>query len=99
MLGALLSDNGDAASFETFSLLYQVTQLLESREIRLELKRGDCIRVQTWGERDFKTYRLAVPVFKSTQHLVISRCSFSGSAKKFTKKRDARAKLTWLFCS
>ena len=47
MLGALLSDNGDAASFETFSLLYQVTQLLESREIRLELKRGDCIRVQT----------------------------------------------------
>ena len=99
MLGALLSDNGDVASFETFSLLCQVIQLLESREIRLELKRGDCIRVQTEGERDLNTYRLAVPVFKSTQHLVISRCSFSGSAKKFTKKRDARAELTWLFCS
>ena len=99
MLGALLSDNGDAASFETFSLLYQVTQLLESREIRLELKRGDRVRVQTEREREIKTYRLAVPVLKSTQHLVISRCSFSGSAKKFTKKRDARAELTLLFCS
>jgi len=29
------------ASFETFSPFYQVTQLLESREVRLGLKRGE----------------------------------------------------------
>ena len=36
----------DFASFETFSPFYQVTQLLESREVRLGLKRGERVRVQ-----------------------------------------------------
>ena len=78
----------DFASFETFSPLYQVTQLLESTEVRLELKRGDRVRVQT--ERESKVYCLAVPALKSTQNLVISRPSSSGTAKKFTKKCVAR---------
>ena len=34
----------DFASIETFPPLYQVTQLLESREVRLELTRGDRVR-------------------------------------------------------
>ena len=46
---------------------------------------------------DGKIYRLAVPVFKSTQNLVMSRRSCAGTAKKCTKKRNARAEL--LFCS
>ena len=34
--------------------------------------------------RESKIYRLAVPVLKSTQNLMISRCS-AGTAKKCTK--------------
>ena len=49
------------------------------------------------SDRESKTYRLAVPVLKSTQNLVISRCSCAWTAKKCTKKRDACAEL--LFCS
>ena len=36
----------DFASFKIFPPLYQVTQSLERRKVRLELKRGDRIRVQ-----------------------------------------------------
>ena len=36
----------DCASFEKFLLLYQVTQLLESREVWLQLEMGDFVRVQ-----------------------------------------------------
>ena len=36
----------DFVTFETFLPLCQVTQLLESWEVRLELKREDCIWVQ-----------------------------------------------------
>ena len=43
-----------------------------------------------------KIYRFAVPVLKSTQNLVMSRCSRAGTAKNCTKKRG-RAEL--LFCS
>ena len=87
------------APFETLSPLNQVTQLFESREARSELKRGGCVRVQREreGERESKIYRLAVSVLKSNQNLVISRCSFAGTAKKCTTKRDARVEL--LFCS
>ena len=35
-----------STSHPFFSPLCHVTQLLESREVRLELKRGDCVRVQ-----------------------------------------------------
>ena len=45
----------DLSSFETFSSLYQVTQLLEMSEVRLEPKREDSVRVQR------EIYRLAVP--------------------------------------
>ena len=45
------------------------------------------------SERNGKIYRLAVPVLKSTQHLVISCRSCEGTAKKCTKKRDARAEM------
>ena len=37
ILNSLLSDNSDAASVETFSRLYQIIQLRESREIRFAL--------------------------------------------------------------
>ena len=83
----------DFAPFKTFSPLNQVTRLFESREVRSELKRGGCVRV----ERESKMYRFAVSVLTSYQNLVISRCSFAGTAKKCTKKRDARVEL--LFCS
>ena len=49
------------------------------------------------SQRDGKVHRLAVPVLKSTQNLFISRRSCAGTAKKCTKKRDARAEL--LLCS
>ena len=42
---------------------------------------------------DGRIYRLAVPVLKSTKNLVISRRSCAGTAKKCTKKREARAEL------
>ena len=75
----------DFASFTTFSPLYQVTQLLERREVRLELKRGDRVRFQ---REKVKFITLPFP---------FSRCSCAGMAKKCTKKRDARVEL--LFCS
>ena len=37
----------DFVSFQTFSLLFQVTQLFQGKEIRLELKTGDRVRLQT----------------------------------------------------
>ena len=51
------------------------------------------------SDRESKIYRLAVPVLKSTQNfsVVMSRCSCAWTAKKCTKRRDARAEL--LFCS
>ena len=59
----------------------------------LELKRGDCVRDQ----RGIVVYHLAFPVLKSTKNLVISsRRSCAGTAKKCTKKRDARV-LIWCF--
>ena len=47
--------------------------------------------------RESKIYRLVVPVLKSAQNLVISRCSWAEKAKKSTKKRDARAELCFCF--
>ena len=44
-------------------------------------------------ERDSTIYRLAVPVLKSTQNLVISRRSCAGTANKGIKKGDASAEL------
>ena len=59
----------------------------------LELKRGVCVRDQ----RGIVVYHLAFPVLKSTKNLVISsRRSCAGTAKKCTKKRDARV-LIWCF--
>ena len=74
----------DFASFETFLPLYKVTLLLESREVSLELKRGTACE---FSRRDSTIYRLAVPVLKSTQNLVISRCSCAGTEKKCKKAR------------
>ena len=79
----------DFVSFETFAPLYQVTQLLESRKLRLEMKRRNRVRVQ----RESKIYRLAVSVLKSTQNSVTSPRSCAGTAKECTKKCDARAEL------
>ena len=45
------------------------------------------------SDREGRIYRLAVPVLKSTKNLVISRRSCKGTAKKCTKKREARAEL------
>ena len=49
--------------------LYQVTHLLETREVSLELKRMD--RVRASSERNSKIYRPAVPVLKSTQNFTL----------------------------
>ena len=49
----------------------------------LELRGGDHAR---WN-RDGIIYRLAFPVVKKTQNLVISRRIRAGKAKKCTKKR------------
>ena len=83
----------DFVSFETFAPLYQVTQLLESKKLRLEMKRRNRVRVQREREGESKIYRLAVSVLKSTQNLVISPRSCAGTAKKCTKKCHARAEL------
>ena len=61
----------------------------------LELKRGVRARVQI---EMVEFMALPFPSLKKTSFdLVISRRSRAGTAKKFTKRRDARAKL--LFCS
>ena len=79
----------DFASFETFSPYFQVTQLLESSEVGLELRKI--------GDRDRLQRYLAAPVLKSTKNLVISWRNRAGTAKKCKKKHEARAEL--LFCS
>ena len=43
-----------------------------------------------------KIYRFAVPVLKSNQNLLMSRSSRAGTAKKCTKKRDARCRVVVL---
>ena len=53
---------------------------------------------EEWGPHlssggDGRIYGLAVPVLKSPKNLVISRRSCAGTAKKCTKKREARAEL------
>ena len=67
--------------------------------------KGICVEAEGgggWGfaqpssGRDGRIYRLAVPVFKKILNLVILRRSRAGTAKLFTKRRDARAEL--LFC-
>ena len=78
-------------------VLWNFSALIPSHPFtwKLKLKKGDSVRVQR--ERESKIYRLAVPVLKSTQNLVSWGCSCAGTAKKCTKKRDARAQL--LSCS
>ena len=53
--GTLRSDNGNEKVAEKYNsrllkflifAVIQATRLLESREVKLELKRGDCVRVQ-----------------------------------------------------
>ena len=59
----------------------------------LELKRGGRARVQT---EMVQFIALPFPSSKNLKYFVISRRSRAGTAKKFTKTRDARAEL--LFC-
>ena len=72
----------DFASFETFSPFYQVTQLLERREVKLELKRGDRVR----AERDSKSYRLAVPVSQVNSKFCHFTVQFCKDCKEIYKK-------------
>ena len=85
------------AYFETS--LNQFTQLLESRKVRLELKR-----------KTEKIYRLTAPFLRSTkrewsssfslgstQNLVISSRSYAGTAKKY-KESDVRAEYVLESC-
>ena len=61
-------------SYETFSLLYQVTHLFDSRKVRLGLKRGDSVRVQ----REMLTF-IALPFPFSSQ---LKNWSFHVGRKK-----------------
>ena len=75
-LGTLRSDNEKQTlrPLKLFRPIFQVTQLLESSEVRLELRKiGDRGRVQRY---------LAVLVLKSTQNLVISWRKRATTAKK-----------------
>ena len=72
----------DFASFKTFSPFYQVTQLLERREVKLELKRGDRVR----AERDSKSYRLAVPVSQVNSKFGHFTLQFCRDCKEIYKK-------------
>ena len=60
-----LRKNVDFSSFETFSLLHQVTQLLKGSVVRLELKRGNSARFH----RQIVTF-IALP-FPFSSHLKI----------------------------
>ena len=83
----------DFASFQFISQLFQVAQLLKRREFGLELKRRD--RAQVLTEMvEFIT--LAFP-FPSRLKIWSFHVAVMQTAKKCTKKRDARAEL--LFCS
>ena len=68
-------------NFETFSPLHQVTQLLESKEVRWELKRGDRVRVQR--EQNVSPCRSLSPV---NSKFVISRRSCCKDGREMYKK-------------
>ena len=73
-----LRKKNDLASSETFSPLHRVTQLLlESKEVRLELKKGDSLRLQ----KERVKFIALRSHSKSTQNLVISRHSCARMAK------------------
>ena len=86
----------DFVSFETFAPLYQVTQLLESRKLRLEMKRRNRVRFQREREREREREKfIALPFPSSSQlktwslHLEVVQ----GRQTECTKKYDARAEL------
>ena len=74
--------------------IIQVAQLLKRREFILKMKRGDRARVQT---KMVESIVLPFPYSSKLKNLVISRRGCAGTAKKCTKKRDARVHL--LLCS
>ena len=77
-----------------FPRLSQFALLLKRREFLVGAKEREPRPSSDWDRR---IYFPAVPVLKWTWNFVISRRSCAGTAKKCTKKRDARAEL--LFCS
>ena len=95
IIGTLQSDNGDTneniaakidfASFETFLPLYQVTQLLEGRVVRLELKRGNRVGVQ----REIVKF-IALPFLFSRQ---LKIWSFHVVGKKMYKKAGSMCRV------
>ena len=102
LIGTSGSDNGDASGniadetypFHPLKLFRDSCKSTSSlrREIRLELKSENHVRVQTK-----KVKFIALPFVPQVKiKSAISRRSRAGTAKNFTKKRDARAEL--LFC-
>ena len=84
----------DFASFTNFFALIPSHPVTGKERRSVGTEEG---RPRPISDRESKIYRFAVPVLKSTQNLVMSSRSCAGTAKKWTKKRDARAAL--LFCS
>ena len=97
LTGTSESDNGDtngniAAEIYSFHPLKLFRDYCKSPsylrgEIRVELKSGNHVRVQTK-----KVKFIALPFLPQVKiKSAISRLSRAGTAKQFTKKRDARA--------
>ena len=76
---------------QTWHVNRDLTIRQRRRQSKCSWKRRNRVRVQR--ERESKIYRLAVSVLKSTPNLVISPRSCAGTAKKCTKRCDARAEL------
>ena len=62
--------------------LYQVTQLLERREVWLELEKKECIQVQ----RDNKIHHLAVPILISQLKILSFHIAVGQGNKEIYKK-------------
>ena len=98
LIGTLRSDNGgdaseriwiDFRSFKTFSPLYQVTQLLERRDVRLELKRGDRVRFQREKVKFISSLLLFSSQLKTWSfHVVVVQGRQRNVQKAWCKCRD-----------
>ena len=89
-LGTLQSDNGDANKTSLKNRLSSLSNFFAP--IPSYLKEGNLAAAEERGQRrssdnDGRVYCLAVPVLKT----------FAGTAKQFTKMRDARAQLLLCF--
>ena len=87
----------DFASFQSISRLSQVAQLLERREFMLQLKRGDCARVQT---EMVEFFAMPFPFSSKLEIWSFQVVVLQRRQRNLQTKRDANlgTRLAWCMC-